>query len=139
MGVDRFKKSPCGFAFVEYVHREDALGAVAYLSGTKMDGRVIRVELDAGFKPGREFGRGTSGGQVRDDRRNNVDPARNGGRTGNRWQAPQNKFNTGSNDSDRDQYDRRSGQKRGRDSDSHFEGPSMKNSRFQEERSDDDM
>ncbi len=64
LGLNRYTQSPCGFAFVEYVHRHNALDAVAYLSGTKLDGRVIRVELDAGFKPGREFGRGISGGQV---------------------------------------------------------------------------
>ena len=68
LGLDRFKKIPCGFAFVEFHHRIDALSAVANLTGTKLDGRLIRVELDAGFKPGREYGRGTSGGQVRDDR-----------------------------------------------------------------------
>jgi len=68
LGLDRFKKTPCGFAFVEFHHRIDALSAVANLTGTKLDGRLIRVELDAGFKPGREYGRGTSGGQVRDDR-----------------------------------------------------------------------
>jgi nuclear cap-binding protein subunit 2 len=68
MGLDRFKKVPCGFAFVEFRHRIDALGAVANLTGTKLDGLPIRVELDAGFKPGRQYGRGTSGGQVRDDR-----------------------------------------------------------------------
>lgn len=70
MGLDRFRKTPCGFAFVEYYDRRDALEAVASLSGSKLDGRVIRVELDAGFKQGRELGRGASGGQVRDDRRN---------------------------------------------------------------------
>jgi len=64
MGLDRYKKTPCGFAFVEYERRDDALSAVLYLSGTKLDGRVIRVELDAGFKPGRQYGRGSSGGQV---------------------------------------------------------------------------
>jgi len=68
MGLDRFKKVPCGFAFVEYHHRIDALSAVANLTGTKLDDMLIRVELDAGFKPGRQYGRGTSGGQVRDDR-----------------------------------------------------------------------
>ena len=68
LGLDRFKKVPCGFAFVEFRHRIDALGAVANLTGTKLDGLPIRVELDAGFKPGRQYGRGTSGGQVRDDR-----------------------------------------------------------------------
>lgn len=76
MGLDRFRKTPCGFCFVEYHRRDDALSAVANLSGTKLDGRVIRVELDAGFQPGRELGRGTSGGQVRDDRRGGLDPAR---------------------------------------------------------------
>ena len=68
MGVDRFKKTPCGFCFVEYFHRKSALAAIADLSGTKLDGRVIRVDLDAGFTPGRQYGRGVSGGQVRDDR-----------------------------------------------------------------------
>jgi len=94
MGLDRFHKTPCGFAFVEYGKREDALNAVAYLTGCKLDGRVIRVELDAGFKPGRQFGRGSSGGQVRDDR---CGTGRAGGQKGkpnagissNRWQAPQ--------------------------------------------------
>ncbi|CAJ1967174.1 unnamed protein product [Cylindrotheca closterium] len=76
MGLDRFLKTPCGFCFVEYYDRRDALQAVANLSGTKLDGRVIRVELDAGFQPGRQYGRGVSGGQVRDDRRNKSDPAR---------------------------------------------------------------
>lgn len=76
MGLDRLRKTPCGFGFVEYYDRRDALEAVASLSGTKLDGRVIRVELDAGFQPGRELGRGASGGQVRDDRRGGADPAR---------------------------------------------------------------
>jgi len=69
LGLDRMKKTPCGFCFVEYWNRSHALQSVALLSGTKLDGRVIRVELDAGFQPGRQYGRGVSGGQVRDDRR----------------------------------------------------------------------
>mmetsp|Transcript_20031 Transcript_20031/g.26601 ORF Transcript_20031/g.26601 Transcript_20031/m.26601 type:complete len:149 (-) Transcript_20031:22-468(-) len=64
VGLDRFRKTPCGFAFVEYESRAHAHQAVAYLTGTKLDGRVIRAELDAGFKPGRQYGRGVSGGQV---------------------------------------------------------------------------
>lgn len=58
MGLDRFQKTPCGFAFVEYASRSDALDAVAFLSGSKLDDKIIRVELDAGFKPGRQYGRG---------------------------------------------------------------------------------
>ena len=78
MGMDRFQKTPCGFGFVEYVHREDALLAIANLTSTMLDGRAIRVELDAGFQPGRQYGRGASGGQVRDDkRRGKMDPGRN--------------------------------------------------------------
>lgn len=78
MGMDRFQKTPCGFGFVEYVHRADALLAIANLTSTMLDGRAIRVELDAGFQPGRQYGRGQSGGQVRDDkRRGRIDPARN--------------------------------------------------------------
>lgn len=89
VGLDRFRKSPCGFCFVEYVHRTDALLAVANLSGTKLDGRVIRVELDAGFQPGRQYGRGASGGQVRDDRRGTSDPARSAkGKNKLNWTPP---------------------------------------------------
>jgi nuclear cap-binding protein subunit 2 len=69
MGLDRNKRTPCGFCFVEYYDRRIALQAVSLLTGTKLDGNIIRVELDAGFIAGREFGRGVHGGQVRDDRR----------------------------------------------------------------------
>jgi nuclear cap-binding protein subunit 2 len=43
------------------------------LSETKLDNRVIRCEMDGGFQEGRQFGRGASGGQVRDDRRSRDD------------------------------------------------------------------
>ena len=49
---------------------------MSLLSGTKLDGKMIRVELDAGFQPGRQYGRGVSGGQVRDDRRRTPDRKR---------------------------------------------------------------
>jgi len=81
MGLDRIKKTPCGFAFVEYRYQKDAKLAIACLTGAKLDGRIVRVELDAGFKPGREYGRGKCGGQVRDDRRTR-DPDRTASRTG---------------------------------------------------------
>lgn len=35
-----------------------------YVSGTKLDERVIRCDLDLGYREGRQFGRGKSGGQV---------------------------------------------------------------------------
>jgi nuclear cap-binding protein subunit 2 len=69
LGLDRIKKTPCGFCFVEFWSRSDAVRSVSIVSGTHLDSNIIRVELDAGFIPGRQFGRGPSGGQVRDDRR----------------------------------------------------------------------
>ncbi|CAN6618139.1 nuclear cap-binding protein subunit 2 [Trichomonascus vanleenenianus] len=89
MGLDRFNKTPCGFCFVEYSTHEEALFCVRYLNLTKLDDRVIRVDLDPGFKEGRQFGRGMSGGQVRDEFREDYDPGRGG--YGRRWaQAAQN-------------------------------------------------
>lgn len=49
-----------------------------YLSGTKLDERVIRCDLDPGFVEGRQFGRGKSGGQVRDEYREEYDAGRGG-------------------------------------------------------------
>lgn len=78
MGLDKFKKTPCGFCFVEYFTRKDAEASVRHLSGVKLDERFIRVDYDAGFSPGRQFGRGRSGGQVRDEYRTDYDPGRGG-------------------------------------------------------------
>lgn len=49
-----------------------------YTNGTKLDERVIRCDLDPGFKEGRQFGRGKSGGQVRDEYRTEYDIGRGG-------------------------------------------------------------
>jgi len=138
MGLDRFNKTPCGFAFVEYVKREDALNAVAYLSGCKLDGRIIRVELDAGFKLGREFGRGSSGGQVRDDRCGTLDRGRSGGAkaksnagiSSNRWQAPHKDSNPNSGPA-KGHYEPNGKRTREEDGNQHGER-STKNSRFNE-------
>jgi len=82
MGLDRFQKTPCGFCFVEYYTHQDALDCMKYIGGTKLDERVIRTDLDEGFVEGRQYGRGKSGGQVRDEYREEFDPGRGGyGRT----------------------------------------------------------
>lgn len=78
MGLDRYQKTPCGFCFVEYYTHQDALDCMKYIGGTKLDERVIRTDLDAGFQDGRQFGRGKSGGQVRDEYRDEFDPGRGG-------------------------------------------------------------
>ena len=61
----RMCRTPCGFCFVEFYTHAEALACMRYVSGTKLDERVIRCDLDLGYKEGRQFGRGKSGGQVR--------------------------------------------------------------------------
>ncbi|ORY69864.1 nuclear cap-binding protein subunit 2 [Pseudomassariella vexata] len=78
MGLDRFNKTPCGFCFVEYYTHQDALDCMKYIGGTKLDERVIRTDLDPGFEEGRQYGRGKSGGQVRDEYRDDFDEGRGG-------------------------------------------------------------
>lgn len=97
MGLDRYNKTPCGFCFVEYYSHQDALDCMKYIGGTKLDERIIRTDLDPGFVEGRQYGyvttsivgdryelaefsrrRGKSGGQVRDEYRDEYDPGRGG-------------------------------------------------------------
>lgn len=78
MGLDKFKKTPCGFCFIEYYVREDAENSMRYINGTRLDDRIVRVDWDAGFVEGRQYGRGKSGGQVRDEYRTDYDSGRGG-------------------------------------------------------------
>eukprot|EP00088_Acartia_fossae_P044837 TRINITY_DN4785_c0_g1_i2.p1 TRINITY_DN4785_c0_g1~~TRINITY_DN4785_c0_g1_i2.p1 ORF type:complete len:154 (-),score=23.20 TRINITY_DN4785_c0_g1_i2:470-931(-) len=78
MGLDKFKRTPCGFCFVEYYERADAELSMRYINGTRLDDRIIRTDWDAGFIEGRQYGRGKSGGQVRDEYRTDFDSGRGG-------------------------------------------------------------
>eukprot|EP01116_Phalansterium_solitarium_P002312 TRINITY_DN12260_c0_g1_i1.p1 TRINITY_DN12260_c0_g1~~TRINITY_DN12260_c0_g1_i1.p1 ORF type:complete len:250 (+),score=59.41 TRINITY_DN12260_c0_g1_i1:38-751(+) len=78
MGLNRETKTPCGFCFVEYMLRDDAVDCLKFINGTRLDDRTIRTDLDPGFKDGRQFGRGKSGGQKRDEFRLDYDPGRGG-------------------------------------------------------------
>lgn len=69
MGLDKIKKTPCGFCFVEYDEQESATKSIKFLNKTHLDGRDITIDIDAGFEEGRQYGRGTHGGQVGDERR----------------------------------------------------------------------
>ncbi|BFZ53518.1 nuclear cap binding complex subunit [Savitreella phatthalungensis] len=90
MGLDRNTRTPCGFCFVEYYTHEAALECLLFISGTKLDERVIRCDLDVGFKEGRQWGRGRSGGQVRDEYREDFDTGRGGwGKLAERQQQQQ--------------------------------------------------
>ncbi|XP_069583323.1 nuclear cap-binding protein subunit 2 [Ranitomeya imitator] len=78
MGLDKVKKTACGFCFVEYYTRADTEQAMRFINGTRLDDRIIRTDWDAGFKEGRQYGRGRSGGQVRDEYRQDYDAGRGG-------------------------------------------------------------
>jgi nuclear cap-binding protein subunit 2 len=78
MGLNRDSRTPCGFCFVEYFTHEHARECLKFINGTMCDDRIIRCELDGGFKQGRQFGRGVSGGQIRDERRTDIDLGRGG-------------------------------------------------------------
>lgn len=78
MGLNKINMTPCGFCFVEYHLRDHARDAMRYINGTRLDDRLIRTDWDPGFQPGRQYGRGSSGGQVRDDFRMDFDEARGG-------------------------------------------------------------
>ena len=78
IGLNRETRTPCGFAFVEYHTREDARNAMRYVNGTRLDDRPVRTDWDIGFEKGRQYGRGKSGSQVRDEFRQDYDPGRGG-------------------------------------------------------------
>ena len=78
MGLNKKSLTPCGFCFAEYYSRQDAEECVKWINGCRLDDRVIRTDWDAGFKEGRQYGRGKSGGQVRDEFRTDYDPGRGG-------------------------------------------------------------
>lgn len=59
-----------------FYDHETAMTAVNCLNGSKIDERVIRVEIDWGFSDGRQWGRAANGAQIRDFRRKRIDEDR---------------------------------------------------------------
>lgn len=84
MGLDKNKKTPCGFCFVEFDERDSAMKSINFLNRTRLDGREIGVDIDAGFEEGRQYGRGAHGGQISDERRREREQGALGGMGGNR-------------------------------------------------------
>ena len=52
-------------SFCRFDTHEAAQLSVDYLSGLKLDGQTIRVEMDWGYSDGRQYGRASNGGQMR--------------------------------------------------------------------------
>ena len=76
MGLNRLNRKPCGFAFIEYMDKESAKLAKETLTGTLLDRKLIRVDIDTGFEEGRQYGRGKFGNQIRDEIYKGNDPER---------------------------------------------------------------
>lgn len=84
MGLDRNKLTPCGFCFVIYKQEEGSLNAMKFLKGTYLDGQSLEIDLDPGFREGRQFGRGVYGGQASQEQMENGRRERGGFRGGPR-------------------------------------------------------
>mmetsp|Transcript_18125 Transcript_18125/g.43197 ORF Transcript_18125/g.43197 Transcript_18125/m.43197 type:complete len:150 (-) Transcript_18125:460-909(-) len=67
MGIHRYNLTPCGFCFIEFYYFSDSYLSLLFLSGFKLDGRLLRIDLDEGFVDGRQYGRGKRGGQIGDE------------------------------------------------------------------------
>ena len=78
MGLNAHTHHPCGFCFIRFRTAEGARRARWTLSGMKVDGRVCGVDFDQEFRAGRQWGRGKTGGQIRDDHRSSYDEGRGG-------------------------------------------------------------
>ncbi len=52
MGINK-NGEPVGFCFIIFYTHKEAQYAVEYISQTKLDDRIIRVDYDIGFKEGR--------------------------------------------------------------------------------------
>ena len=83
MGLNRLNRKPCGFAFIEYMDKESAKLAKATLTGTLLDRKLIRVDVDIGFEEGRQYGKGKFGNQIRDEIYKGNDPERQWKRSNN--------------------------------------------------------
>ncbi|TBT97782.1 hypothetical protein CWI37_2075p0010 [Hamiltosporidium tvaerminnensis] len=68
MGVNSKTLEVCGFCFVEFYSREGVFNSLMF-NGFRIDGCYIKVEIDYGFREGRQYGRGDYGGQVQKDKK----------------------------------------------------------------------
>nr|UXY87272.1 nuclear cap-binding protein subunit 2 [Cryptomonas sp.] len=67
IGLHRFTKTPCGFCFLEFYNFKDAKYAFKYAFGYRIDNRILLIDPDTGFLNGRQFGKGSKGGQIREE------------------------------------------------------------------------
>ena len=68
MGVNgKNKKTPCGFCFVEFYDHQSAVNACNPNDRFFIDDYQVRADLDRGYEEGRQYGRGKTGEQIRNE------------------------------------------------------------------------
>ena len=90
MGINREDRTPCGFCFAVFATRADAEVALQFLKDGVIDDRPVTVSFDRGGDlrgEGRHWGRAWTGGQVRDDYRDDIDLGRGGENGRRRWET----------------------------------------------------
>lgn len=83
MGRNKLNHFPCQFLFIEFFERSDALQYKSLLNGFNLHGSFLKVDVDWGFKEGRQYGRGFAGGSFKNDE-NKFRKRRNYGYSGNK-------------------------------------------------------
>lgn len=137
MGLNKNTKTPCGFCFVEYADAASASTAQRHVSGTKLDERIIKADLDPGFEDGRQWGRShRNGGQIRDDYRVDYDPGRGGWATKRDWENFKRDEEKPSDETGKHEDSRSSKRQRNEDKGSRADKPTDANPRFRGESDD---
>lgn len=72
MGLDAHRYTPCGFCFIEFADSTSPKISRRYFSKTSIMNKHIYIDLDIGFAENRQYGRGISGGQIREERIKNM-------------------------------------------------------------------
>lgn len=67
LGINRINFSPCGFCFIEFCHPKINIDYFINTNGLIFNGRPLKIDLDPGFREGRQFGRGKKGGQAKEE------------------------------------------------------------------------
>ena len=57
IGLDRSTKNPCGFCFLDFYKFKDAKFAYDLMSGSKINKRILKIDLDKGYTNFRQYGR----------------------------------------------------------------------------------
>ncbi len=69
MGINKSLLTVCGFCFVEFENNQknSAENCIKFFNNFRIDGHLISVDKDYGFKNGRQYGRGIYGGSFKND------------------------------------------------------------------------